>query len=57
MRQLKIEVKGEGTKSEIAYALLSIVNSLLDPTQDIDEQAGAGIEWEDKTLMTNINPA
>jgi len=56
MRNLKIKIEGEGNRREIIVALLSVIDSLADPKGNVDEQAGAGIEWEDSTLVTQINP-
>ena len=53
MKQLKIEIKGEGTKEEIYEALKWVARSIKN-TISLEEQAEVGIEWEDKTLMTNI---
>lgn len=60
METFTIKITGEGTASEIASALQLIVNAIKDKTirdgldspkvQDLD-----GCEWEDCTLMTEIN--
>lgn len=55
MKQLKIEIKGTGTRQQIAEALVLLASSIADPAKDIDELAEAGIEWENATLMTCIS--
>jgi len=51
MENLEIRITGGGTRKEISDALNLIAKSILDtPVEDLD-----GAEWEDCTLMTEIN--
>jgi len=51
MENLKIKITGGGTRDDVAKALLTIARQILDtPIEDLD-----GSEWEDCTLMTEVN--
>jgi hypothetical protein len=51
MENLKIKITGGGTRDDVAKALLTIARQILDtPIEDLD-----GCEWEDCTLMTEVN--
>ena len=51
MENLKIKITGGGSREDISKALALISKSILEtPIEDLD-----GCEWEDCTLMTEIN--
>jgi hypothetical protein len=51
MENLTIKITGGGTRKEISDALILIAKSILEtPVEELD-----GSEWEDSTLMTEIN--
>jgi len=49
--QIHIKISGIGTKGQIYNALISIANEILStPVENLD-----GCEWEDHTLLTEMN--
>lgn len=53
MTPLRIDISGVGTKDQLISALQVLVSSMKD-TISLEEQAGAGIVWEDAILLTTI---
>jgi len=51
MENLTVKITGGGTRKDISSALSLIAKSILEtPIEDLD-----GSEWEDCTLMTEVN--
>ena len=51
MNNLTIKITGGGTRDDISKALFAIAKEILStPVEDLD-----GSEWEDCTLMTEVN--
>ena len=52
-----IKITGEGTREDIANALIKIANAINHPTtraEDYNIEDIDGAEWEDCTLLTEI---
>ena len=52
MEQFEIKITGSGTPNEICKALADVISHI---QQDKNKGTLDGAEWEDSTLMTEIN--
>jgi len=50
----KIKINGEGTSQEIVSALKRLISTIEETTRTHRQEIG-NVEWEDETLLTEIN--